>query len=68
MDVRDDNLPAGLQEQINMKQKDMDSKSRGNYMCYPLNLSKTIKWAQDVEDLKPIQPKHDWVMLDRLGL
>ncbi|KAF8965900.1 hypothetical protein BDZ97DRAFT_1729574 [Flammula alnicola] len=66
MNIRDNSLPVDLQKTIGTDKEHV--KPVGNYVCYPLNLSRDIPWAEGVGDLEPIRPQHDWVMLARLRL
>jgi serine/threonine protein kinase len=68
MKIRDASLPAGLQKKIDDSQRTKSDRADGNYVCYPLNLSKSVPWADGVTDLKPIRPAHDWDMLTKLVL
>ncbi|KAF8871583.1 hypothetical protein BD779DRAFT_1652902 [Infundibulicybe gibba] len=47
---------------------DTPDKKGHSYVCYPLNLSKSIKWAPGVKDLAPIRPEHDVFMLSAMNL
>ena len=62
--VRDEQLPPGLQEKID----NIEHKSTNDiYVCYPLSLSTVPDmWAPGIEPLVPIRPQHDWKMLDKL--
>ena len=68
MKLRDTSLPAGLQEKIDDSQKTRCDWPEGNYVHYPLNLSKSVPWTDGIEDLEPIRPAHDWDMLNKLNL
>jgi serine/threonine protein kinase len=68
MKFRDVSLPAELQKKIDDSQRTKNDRADGNYVYYPLNLSKSVPWADGVIDLKPIRPVHDWDMLTKLVL
>lgn len=68
MKICDTSLPAGLQNKIDDRQKTKCDGSDGRYVHYPLNLSKSMPWTDSIVDLKPIQPAHDWDMLNKLIL
>ncbi|KAF8869084.1 hypothetical protein BD779DRAFT_1682620 [Infundibulicybe gibba] len=59
---------AGRYDNTNRAGDAPDKHGRGSYVCYPLNLSKSIKWAKGVRDLAPIRPEHDTFMLDTMNL
>ncbi|KAF8162555.1 hypothetical protein B0H34DRAFT_651171 [Crassisporium funariophilum] len=66
MNIRDEQLPNGLQNQIN---RNMNRVQAGDtsYAYYPLSMS-TLDgmWAPGMEPLAQIRPQHDWMMLDKL--
>jgi len=54
MNIRDNSLPVGLQKKIDDNKRNIQTV--GHYVCYPLNLSRSIEWAEGIEDLEPIRP------------
>jgi hypothetical protein len=71
MDVRDVELPPGLQNEIDQNKEKIENEDKiagdVSYVQYPLSLS-TVKdmWAPGMEPLAPIRPQHDWNMLNKL--
>ena len=69
MNICDGLLPADLQKMINENKKDI--KPADHYVCYPLSMNVSggdTRWAEDVRQLEPIRPQHDWNMLAKLHL
>lgn len=68
MKIRDENLPDGLQNQIDKNTDRVQvGDDDGPYACYPLSMS-TIEgmWAPGMKPLAQIRPEHDWMMFDKI--
>jgi serine/threonine protein kinase len=66
MTITDAGLPVELQKKIEDSRKTRADRPAGDYVRYPLDVSKSAPWAQGrfrTTDPTWIRPVHDWEMI-----